>query len=275
MIPSTVQVSTATTSGRICHLSLRDKGYPRHDRCRPGPFALHVVSPSHPEPVDVGIVSRRTTLGLVPIVNLLLSHEAYAVQGITAGRIPGLSTTADDLGFYTYTRPEGKSGGHGVGWSEIPRYSFKVPSGWAETPVSIADLGGTEIDLRFAHPDQGSLMVIVAPVLRFMDVGFNANVRIDQIAPPGNIIAGFAPELYGGPLDEESVVRTEVKQKEGITYYEWELKPHTLVTATAMRNRLFLISIKATNSRQWRKIRDSLRIIQDSFSVPEEEVKAA
>jgi len=48
-------------------------------------------------------------------------------------------------GFMTYTRPEGKSGGHGVGWSEIPRYSFKVPPGWQESPVSIADLGGTEV----------------------------------------------------------------------------------------------------------------------------------
>lgn len=33
----------------------------------------------------------------------------------------------------------------GVGWSEMPRYSFRVPAGWEETPVSIADLGGTEV----------------------------------------------------------------------------------------------------------------------------------
>ena len=26
----------------------------------------------------------------------------------------------------------------GVGWSEIPRYQFKVPEGWEEVPVSIA-----------------------------------------------------------------------------------------------------------------------------------------
>lgn len=32
-----------------------------------------------------------------------------------------------------------------MGWSEVPRYSFKVPEGWQETPVSIADLGGTEV----------------------------------------------------------------------------------------------------------------------------------
>ena len=51
----------------------------------------------------------------------------------------------DADGMYTYTRPEGKSGGHAVGWTEIPRYSFKVPAGWKENPVSIADLGGTEV----------------------------------------------------------------------------------------------------------------------------------
>lgn len=39
-----------------------------------------------------------------------------------------------------------------MGWSEIQRYLFKVPSqGWAEVPVSIADLGGTEIDMRCAR----------------------------------------------------------------------------------------------------------------------------
>jgi len=99
-----------------------------------------------------------------------------------AGRIPGLSEVKAD-GFRTYTRPEGKSGGHGVGWSEvrapvactqrqrggeadgpvaaaraqIPRYSFDVPDGWEETPVSIADLGGTEIDVRFEGKGEGQV----------------------------------------------------------------------------------------------------------------------
>jgi hypothetical protein len=57
----------------------------------------------------------------------------------------GLNPEPDANGYFTYTRPEGKSGGHGVGWSEVPRYTFKVPEGWQETPVSIADLGGTEV----------------------------------------------------------------------------------------------------------------------------------
>ena len=58
---------------------------------------------------------------------------------------PGVSKSTDADGYYTYTRPEGKQGGHGVGWSELPRYAFKVPPGWSEKAVSIADLGGTEV----------------------------------------------------------------------------------------------------------------------------------
>lgn len=34
--------------------------------------------------------------------------------------------------------PLSASGGHGVGWSEIPPYSFKVGPGWDEVPTSIA-----------------------------------------------------------------------------------------------------------------------------------------
>jgi hypothetical protein len=37
----------------------------------------------------------------------------------------------------------------GYGCVDPPRYSFQVPLGWEETAVSIADLGGTEIDLRW------------------------------------------------------------------------------------------------------------------------------
>jgi hypothetical protein len=31
-----------------------------------------------------------------------------------------------------------------------------------------------QIDLRFACPEEGNLQVVVAPVLRFADVGYNA-----------------------------------------------------------------------------------------------------
>lgn len=191
--------------------------------------------------------------------------SAHAVQGLTAGRIPGLSLPDKD-GFMRYTRPEGKSGGHGVGWSEIPRYTFKVPEGWEEKPVSIADLGGTEIDLRFENPEQGNLLVVVAPVLRFMDVGYNAEVTIEDIGKPESIIAGFAPELYGKPLDADDVIETEVVQDGGLTYYQWCVKPHHLVSATAEGNRLFILST-TSNSRQWRKGAEDLRKIQKSFRV--------
>jgi hypothetical protein len=41
-----------------------------------------------------------------------------------------------------------------------------------------------QIDLRYGNRDEGSLEVVVAPVLRFLDVGYNANVTIEEIGPP-------------------------------------------------------------------------------------------
>lgn len=209
---------------------------------------------------------RRTAL-LCPLLWAVFpSLPAQAIQGSIAGRIPGI-TGPDNNGFYTYQRPEGKSGGHGVGWSVIPQYMFKVPPGWTETPVSIADLGGTEIDLRYGKEDEGSVMVIVAPVLRFMDVGYNADVHLNEIGSPQKLIEGFAPELFGAPLKEGDVLDTEIVDKSGNTYYEWSLKPHRLISATSVGNRVFILAAQA-NSRQWRKGETNLKAIQCSFKVP-------
>ena len=41
--------------------------------------------------------------------------------------------------------------------------------------------------LRYSSKEQGEIAVIVAPVLRFVDVGFNASVRIE--------VGGLAKQL--------------------------------------------------------------------------------
>ena len=87
---------------------------------------------------------------------------------MTAGRVPGFAK-ADTNGFRVYTRPEAKSGGHGVGWSEITPYSFQANESLRETPVSIADPAGTEIDAKFVSDSDGELKIILAPILRFSD----------------------------------------------------------------------------------------------------------
>lgn len=110
---------------------------------QPGPTQPPPATPPPPAP------SRRAAL-FAATAAALPTLPAAAVQGLTAGRVPGVNFAAPDAeGFYTYTRPQGKSGGHGVGWSEIPPYSFRIPPGWEETPVSIADLGGTEVRLCY------------------------------------------------------------------------------------------------------------------------------
>jgi hypothetical protein len=51
-------------------------------------------------------------------------------------------------------------------------------------------------------------------------------VRIEDLGPPDRIIAGFAPELYGRPLDEGDVLEQAVVTRGGLSYYQWAVKPH-------------------------------------------------
>lgn len=63
--------------------------------------------------------------------------------------------------------------------------------------------------------------MVVAPVLRFKDVGFNAKVTVEELGTPDMLISGFAPELFGTPLNDEDVLDTRVVTKGGQPYYEW------------------------------------------------------
>ena len=168
-------------------------------------------------------------------------------------------------GWRTYRRPDDKSGGHGVGWSPIIPYAFSVPQDWDEVPVSIADLGGTEIDLRFASPKEGRLFVIVAPVRRFAD-NLGDDATIELIGPPEKVINAFGPEVIGDNV-EGKVRSMSVAEHSGRKYYQFELEPpHCLITATAAGNRLYLFNVTG-NGLQWKRHYPDLKRIADSFRV--------
>ena len=96
--------------------------------------------------------------------------------------------------------------------------------------------------------DEGQLAVVVAPVLRFMNVGFNADVRIEDIGPPEKVLNGFAPEILGGPVEDDDLLKEETMTKklggEPLTYYVWN-QMHPL-SATAFKNRVFIIALRAS-----------------------------
>lgn len=52
------------------------------------------------------------------------------------------------------------------------------------------------------------------------------DIRIEDLGPPDRIIAGFHPELYGVPLDDDGVIEQGVAQRGGLTYYQYLVKPH-------------------------------------------------
>ncbi|XVE95625.1 hypothetical protein REPUB_Repub02eG0114300 [Reevesia pubescens] len=217
-----------------------------------------------------GIWSRRSILvsgiSLASSAVLGFPGEGLAVvkQGLLAGRVPGLSEP-DEQGWRTYRRPDDKSGGHGVGWSPIIPYAFSVPQDWEEVPVSIADLGGTEIDLRFASSKEGRLFVIVAPVLRFAD-NLGQNATIEKIGPPEKVINAFGPEVIGENV-EGKVISMNSTEHDGRMYYQYELEPpHVLITATAAGNRLYLFNITGSGL-QWKRHYKDLKRIAESFRV--------
>ncbi|XP_066359601.1 psbP domain-containing protein 4, chloroplastic-like isoform X2 [Miscanthus floridulus] len=237
-------------------------------RCSSGP-SLSVGHEEEGEREGVAMVGRRRALASAaaavcgaPVLGFA-GRGLAATQGLLAGRIPGLSEP-DGNGWRTYRRPDDKSGGHGVGWSPIIPYSFKVPDGWDEVPVSIADLGGTEIDLRFANPKEGRLFVIVAPVRRFADDLDDAT--IEKIGNPEKVITAFGPEVIGENV-EGKVLSTATAERSGRTYYQFELEPpHVFITATAAGNRLYLFSVTA-NGLQWKRHYKDLKQIAESFRV--------
>lgn len=237
-----------------------------------GPTTTIAVAAAR-ENEKMGMLKRRSAMvfGVSLISSSLLAlggspGEGLAVvkQSLLAGRVPGLSEP-DEQGWRTYRRPDEKSGGHGVGWSPIIPYTFSVPQGWEEVPVSIADLGGTEIDLRFGSSKQGRLSVIVAPVLRFAD-NLGDNATIELIGPPEKVISAFGPEVIGENV-EGKVLSMQVTEHDGRKYYQFELEPpHILITATAAGNRLYLFNVTGSGL-QWKRYYPDLKRITESFRV--------
>ena len=144
-------------------------------------------------------------------------------------------------------------------------------------PTSIADLGGTEIDCRFAPADGGVLAsVVVAPIARFLDIGFNADVRLPDIGPPEKLIAGFFPELFGKTIEDSDVIETKVETRvppnaksdtKPLTYYFYELAKKRRVAITATGNRVFILSISPKTSVGARKHSADFQHIAESFTV--------
>jgi|TARA_X000000368_G_scaffold20033_1_gene15727 hypothetical protein len=189
------------------------------------------------------------------------------VMGSIAGRVPGFGKVGSD-GSMWYTRPEAKSGGHGIGWTDITPYSLKLREGWEEVAVSIADPGGTEIDTRFKNESEGDVKIVLAPVLRFANVQDGENPTIEELVPITNLILGFAPEVLGQPVNEEQIKSMEKDTRNGLTHYNYEISndAHWLISATVWKKRVYLCAVHA-NGRQWRTAQPKLRETIESFVV--------
>jgi hypothetical protein len=95
-----------------------------------------------------------------------------------------------------------------------------------------------------------------------------ASVIIEDLGTPEKIIKAFGPEIIGRPIEDEDILYmdTTTDSSTGLTYYLFDIKPHFLISATAFKNRLFIMTIRAS-SIQWRKAQDKLYEVRNSFSI--------
>ncbi|CAI7917474.1 unnamed protein product [Closterium sp. NIES-54] len=208
-----------------------------------------------PAVTHVTPVTRRAVVALPAMAALAASLAAGPANALipttaVAGRVPGLSEPDENDSPYTFTVPEAWEEVRGVLASPPFQPIPTAPNPFdlsRQTPVSIADLGGTEIDLRFASKQQGKLFIVVAPVLRFAD-GLGDDVRIESVGDPERVITAFGPEITGENV-EGRVNDTKVVSKGGRTYYEYDVDPHILVSATAAGNRMYIMGVAA--SGEW------------------------
>eukprot|EP00471_Norrisiella_sphaerica_P013031 CAMPEP_0184494114 /NCGR_PEP_ID=MMETSP0113_2-20130426/27842_1 /TAXON_ID=91329 /ORGANISM="Norrisiella sphaerica, Strain BC52" /LENGTH=255 /DNA_ID=CAMNT_0026879699 /DNA_START=128 /DNA_END=895 /DNA_ORIENTATION=- len=192
----------------------------------------------------------------------------------TAGEVsPGMGELEAD-GFRLYKRPYGASASGGMraisqGKGAFPPYQFRIPGGWKQKPVSVADPSGPETDTRFTSAEMGDLLVVLPPVFTFIDDEDSVDtITIDEIAPPMKLLPAFAPQALGIGIEEdgEDVSDIKVLKKKGLTYYNYEVKPHSLVSATVYQGRVYVLAVKASQS-QWGRFKNDLQKIIDSFEV--------
>lgn len=128
--------------------------------------------------------------------------------------------------------------------------------------------------MRFSAPaNLVALSVIVAPVLRFLDLGYNADIRLPDVGSPEKLIAGFFPELFGKTMEEGDLLSSTVVTKQPpnggreMTYYEYDLSKTRRVAMTATGNRVFILSLAPKGSVGARKHGGELQRIAESFEV--------
>ena len=123
----------------------------------------------------------------------------------------------------------------------------------------------------------------MAPQARFTE---KVRPDISQLGDVDTMIAAFAPEIIGKPLEEESVEEAKsvirnialdnsTTSTKSRTVYQYHLdnRPetrssprHVLVSMIADGNRLYIFSLKAS-TLAWRNKRDVFEKVLDSFDV--------
>ena len=167
-------------------------------------------------------------------------------------------------------------------------YCFTYPEGWKEEIVSLNDGKLYGVDTRFGARREGQLSVAVLPYGDRESIA-DAGAPLEVLENFSELIGAFWYENgFGEPLDEDTVLSARAVTRKGnrrqlggrgeAVYYFYELKPHTLISATVSDGQLYVMNA-SSSARQWSglaagdgrstgDVERSLRAIVNSFEVP-------
>lgn len=167
-------------------------------------------------------------------------------------------------------------------------YCFSYPADWKEEVVSLNDGKLYGVDTRYGDGKYGQLSVAVLPYGDRESIA-DAGDPLDVLDNFYELIGAFWYQNgFGEPLDEgtvlsaKSMVRKANRRQQGgqgeATYYMYEMKPHTFISATVSDGQLYVMNASST-ARQWsaaaagggkstKEIERILIDIVNSFEVP-------
>jgi len=91
-------------------------------------------------------------------------------------------------------------------------------------------------------------------------------VDLKDIVSLQDFIKGFAPELTGSPIQDETIVDSTISTLNDRTYYKYELLNHTLISATSWNKRIYVLVVSCS-PLQWRRSKQRNFELLQSFQV--------
>lgn len=165
----------------------------------------------------------------------------------------------------------------GVVRAEPDFYSFAMPEGWSERPLSGPQTGNfcfprceePWYEFKF-EGKEGSAQLVVAYLQK---LGAKPGAKVAALGTPEQVVLRVGNFITGTYLEEDDVVSAEATQLNGRDFYVYEVAtpyasvPGHSLAAFTTKDDLAYLFVVSTSEKTWGSSQDALRKVLGSFKV--------